>query len=214
MDKLVLENAKVLWDYHLLNHDVDSRDFILVLGSHDTRVAEFAAKLFLDKKASLLITTGGFGKITRDIWGVTEGEKFARIAMSLGVPEENILVEDTASNTGDNFQKSRDLLREKKIEVASGTIVTKPYMCRRAFATGKKQWPEVDWVVTAPLISFEEYPNEEVPFNRMINLMVGDLQRIKVFAEKGFQIPQDVPREVWYSYNFLVRKGFDKFVIG
>ena len=37
--------------------------------------------------------------------------------------------------------------------------------------------------------------------------MVGDLQRIRVYAERGFQIPQEIPDDVWLAYEELVRAG-------
>ena len=34
--------------------------------------------------------------------------------------------------------------------------------------------------------------------------MVGDLQRIKEYPSKGFQIPQDIPDEVWKAWEILI----------
>jgi hypothetical protein len=45
---------------------------------------------------------------------------------------------------------------------------------------------------------------------RVINIMVGDLQRIRIYPAKGFQIPQDIPDEVWTAYERLVKWGFTK----
>jgi hypothetical protein len=44
--------------------------------------------------------------------------------------------------------------------------------------------------------------------------MVGDLQRIKVYPEKGFQISQDIPDDVWKAYEELVRLGYTKHLVG
>ena len=43
--------------------------------------------------------------------------------------------------------------------------------------------------------------------------MVGDLQRIRVYAERGFQIPQEIPDEVWAAYEELVQLGFDERLV-
>ena len=43
-----------------------------------------------------------------------------------------------------------------------------------------------------------------------INIMVGDLQRIDVYGQNGFQIPQEIPEEVREAYRALVRAGYDK----
>jgi hypothetical protein len=43
----------------------------------------------------------------------------------------------------------------------------------------------------------------------VISIMVGDLQRIRVYPEKGFQIPQEIPADVWDAYEELVAAGYD-----
>ncbi len=76
-------------------------------------------------------------------------------------------------------------------------------MERRAYATFMKQWPErgVRVVVTSPQIPFEHYPNDEITAERLIHIMVGDLQRMKTYAERGFQIAQEIPEHVWRAYE-------------
>jgi hypothetical protein len=51
----ILSLAKKLWDYHLLNNRLEKVDCILALGSHDLRVPERAAELYLKGFAPLLI---------------------------------------------------------------------------------------------------------------------------------------------------------------
>lgn len=86
-------------------------------------------------------------------------------------------------------------------------------MERRSFATFKKHWPEKKIIVTSPQISFEDYPTNEIPAEQVINIMIGDLQRIKLYAEKGFQIYQEIPAHVWQAYERLVKSGFNKHLI-
>ena len=49
--------------------------------------------------------------------------------------------------------------------------------------------------------------------DEFIKDMVGDLERIKLYPEKGFQIPQDIPSDVWEAYKELVRMGYTKHLI-
>lgn len=209
----IIHHGEVLWNFHRMSKPLVKSDFILAIGSHDVRTAEHAAQLFLDGYGDFLVASGGYGKVTGNVWSMTEAEKYKEVIVKLGVSESSVLVENFATNTGDNFLLTMKLLREKGIKVSSGIVVTKPYMCRRAFATGYKQWSDVEWQVTSPDISFLDYPNSEVPFERMMNLMVGDLQRIAIYPKKGFQIEQFIPPEVWESYHYLVSQGFDEFVI-
>lgn len=205
--------AKKIWDYHHLNHALKKSDCILVLGSHDLRVAERAAQLFLDGWAPLIIFSGGLGNLTKGKWSEPEAEKFAKIAMKMGVPEDKILVENKSSNTGENIGFTRKLLSDLGIDPQKIILVQKPYMERRTYATFKKLWPEIECIVTSPQISFDDYPNEEISENEVINIMVGDLQRIRVYAKKGFQIPQEIPDEIRKAYEALVAEGYNNHLI-
>jgi uncharacterized SAM-binding protein YcdF (DUF218 family) len=200
--------ARVIWDYLHLDHEIRPADVILVQGSHDLRVAERGAELFLEDFAPLLIFSGGLGNLTREIWDEPEARKFARIARSLGVPEESMLIEDRSTNTGDNVRFTKKLLQEQGLDPMSFILVQKPYMERRTYATFRKVWPEKNAVVTSPAIPFEDYANEEIPLERVIHTMVGDLQRIRLYPERGFQIEQEMPENVWDAYERLVALGY------
>ena len=205
--------AEILWDYHHMKHTLEKSDCILVLGSHDTRVAERSAELFLEGWAPLLIFSGGLGRLTDSVGEETEADKFAAIAINKGASPNAILVDNRSTNTGENILFTQALLNEKNLDPQSFIVVQKPYMERRSFATFKKHWPYKQLIVTSPQLSFEQYPTEDIPLERVINIMVGDLQRIKIYAEKGFQIYQQIPDKVWHAYELLVEQGFDKQLV-
>jgi uncharacterized SAM-binding protein YcdF (DUF218 family) len=209
----IKELAKKLWNYHHVNHTLKKSDCILALGSHDLRVAERAAELYQQGFAPLIIMSGGLGNFTKELWNEKEADKFAAIAIQKGVPEKNILIENKSTNTGENILFTQKLLQEKKLNPQSFIVVQKPYMERRSYATFKKHWPDKKLVVTSPQISFEEYPTDEIPMEKVINIMVGDLQRIKIYPEKGFQIYQNIPTDVWDAYENLVAFGFNKHLM-
>ena len=209
----VITLAKTVWDYHHVNHTLVKSDCILALGSHDTRVAERAAALYLEGWAPLLIFAGGLGRLTEGLWTESEADLFAKIAMAKGVPKEAILIENRSTNTGENIILVQQLLKAKHLNPESFIVVQKPYMERRSYATFKKNWPGKNVVVTSPQISFDQYPTEEIPLEAVINIMTGDLQRIKIYPEKGFQIYQEIPEAVWKAYERLVELGFNKQLI-
>jgi uncharacterized SAM-binding protein YcdF (DUF218 family) len=209
----VLQLAQVLWDYHHMQQTLEKSDCIFVLGSHDTRVAERGAERYLQGWAPLLIMSGGLGRLTRESWTETEAARFARIAISKGVPAEAILVEDQSTNTGENILFTQQLLEQKGLAPESFILVQKPYMERRTYATFMKQWPGKKICVTSPRISLEDYPTESLPMERVIQVMVGDTQRIRLYAEKGFQIYQHIPDPVWQAYEQLVALGFHQQLV-
>jgi uncharacterized SAM-binding protein YcdF (DUF218 family) len=205
--------AKKIWDYHHLNQKLEKADCILVLGSHDERVAEYGAGLFLSGWAPLIVFSGGLGRLTKEIWDTTEADRFAKIAFEKGVPENKILVENKSTNTGENITFTKGLLKEKGIDPGKFILVQKPYMERRAYATFKKQWPGKEFVVTSPPIKWREYPTKHISRNQVINIMIGDLERIKEYSEKGFQIFQEIPGDVWSAYKKLVAAGYNQELI-
>jgi len=209
--------AEQIWRYHQMNHRLEKADAILVLCSHDKRVAERGAELFLEGWAPLLIFSGGLGSITSEIWTDAEADQFAAVAINLGVASENILIENKSTNTGENILFTRRLLAEKQLNPEKFILVQKPYMERRAYATFRKFWPEKQVLVTSPQVSFEQYldhyVNEELSRDDVISIMVGDLQRIKLYPEKGFQIHQEIPGEILAAYEELVKTGYDKYLV-
>lgn len=213
IDDKIRSLANVLWDYHDIPNSPTAADLILALGSSDTRVAGEASKLALEGFAPLLVFSGGVGKVTARDGGESEAVRFAKVAQSMGVSNDMVLLEETATNTGENFTRTCALLDSQRIYPKTGIFVTKPYMKRRALATAMKQWPNVLWIPHSPPIQFSDYPDETISLEQMIQLMVGDLQRIAVYPAMGFQAEQEIPPHVWAAYERLARLGFDKYVI-
>jgi uncharacterized SAM-binding protein YcdF (DUF218 family) len=205
--------AKQLWNYHQVNHTLAKADCILALGSHDLRVADRAAELYLQGWAPVVVMSGGLGNFTQEMWTESEADKFAAIAIRKGVPESAILIENKSTNTGENILFTQRLLQQKGLDPNNFIVVQKPYMERRSFATFKKHWPDKNLLVTSPQIPFEEYATDEIPLERVIHIMVGDLQRIRLYPAKGFQVYQEIPVEIWDAYEQLVQLGFDQHLV-
>lgn len=205
--------ATKVWNYHLLNHEITPSDCILVLCSNDIRVAEHAAKLYLDGYAPYIVMSGGVGALTQGVFERSEAEAFATVAMDMGVPEDAILIESQSTNTGENVQFTQALLAEKGLDPQRLILVQKPFMERRTYATFMHQWPGKTVTVTSPSISFDNYPNEQLSYSDVINVMLGDLQRIKVYPSYGFAIEQPMPDEVWQAFEALVALGFNEHLL-
>ena len=209
--------ARTLWRYHQLGHTLMPADAILVLCSHDITVAERGARLYLDGWAPLLIYSGGIGSITKKLWIEPEADRFAAVAVSLGVPRERILIENRSTNTGENVTFTRELLEARGLDPHTFIVVQKPYMERRSYATFRSRWPEKELIVTSPQVSFddhlESYSQQSLSEDDVVSIIVGDLQRIKVYGERGWQIPQEIPGNVWEAFLELVAAGYDSRLI-
>lgn len=231
----IAHDAELVYNYHRMRMPLPTvpADAIFCLCSLDLRVAKRAAELFLDGHGRWLIFSGGLGKVTANLplfQDDPEAVVFARIAREMGVPEERIIVESRSTNTGENVRFTHALLGERGLlpdqmdggqneSIRSFVLVQKPYMERRTYATFMKQWPGInseeeekrfEFTVTSPQLDFAEYPDEHNPRELIINLMVGDLVRIKDYPAKGYQIQQEIPEEVWGAGQRLIAAGFNQ----
>ena len=217
MDDAVRAHVEKIWRYHQLNHTLSRADAILVLCSHDRFVAERGAALFLEGWAPRLIFSGGLGAITRRLWQEPEANLFARIAVGMGVPPDRIIVENRSTNTGENILFTKRLLAARDLDPQSFLVVQKPYMERRSYATFRRVWPEKDVRVTSPRVTLDEYlatyKHHALSEADVIGIMVGDLQRIRVYPDRGFQIPQEIPDDVWAAFEALVAAGYGTHLV-
>ncbi len=209
----VISLAKILWDFNVLNQKTEKADCIIALGNSDIRTAQAAAKLFNEGYGEILVTTGGFGRLSKDLFTKSEAQLFADEAIKLGVPIEKIFIEDNSTNTFDNMRFTKKLLTKKGITPKTILIVTKPYMERRALATTLAVWNDAHIIVSSPALNFDTYPNDMISFDLLVNMIVGDTQRLMIFSESGHVPRQDFPQEVVSAYNGLIEYGYNKQVI-
>ena len=212
MDQEVMSLARRLWDYHHLNLPLEASDCIIGLGSYDLRVAERCADLYHEGWGPMIVFSGYLGNWTRLMWQESEAEIFAKHAMARGVPPEKIILEAKSTNIGENIQFSRELLRAAGLRPDSVTFVSKPSTERRILATSQKLWPEMKIGITSPRIDLTEQLRNGIQ-EKLIHEMVGDLQRMKVYPDLGFQVAQEMPEDVWAAYQKLVSLGFDQHLI-
>lgn len=210
--------VSIIWDYMHMEHELKRAHVLFVLGSNDVRVAKHAAALYHAGYAPIIAISGDGTKhetslLNNPYHGQTESEVLKAVCLENGVPESAILTEDKANNTGQNFEFMKPVLIANDIGVKTALIVQKPYMERRAYATGKVWWPDVDLICTSPNGSFAEYTKDTFDPDTIINIMLGDLERIKEYPARGFQIHQDIPPEVWEAFLFLVEQGYTKHLL-
>lgn len=212
---MIDDDVELLWDYLSTGVPLVSPvDAAVALGCHDVRVAQHAARLVQEGRAPVLVVSGGIGKDTPPTWGGTEAAYFAQVARRQGLPAHQVLLEESSTNTGENIDFSRRLLSESGIATRSVVLITKPYMQRRAVATAALRWPGVKVFTSSPPVSLQDYlSGAEAEAREFLNLLVGDLQRMRIYAQRGFQAEQVVPDEVWSAFERLLEAGYRKYAI-
>jgi uncharacterized SAM-binding protein YcdF (DUF218 family) len=203
----LMADAQLIWDYHQMNHVLRPVDVGIGLGSHDLGVATFAAQLFHRGLFPTLVFTGANSPTTAARFPRGEAVEYCEHAVELGVPAGAILVEPRATNTGQNIAFTRDLLAARGSIVESVLLMSKPYMERRAFATCQKLWPDVQIVCASEPIELANYIDGIGDARLVLDMLVGDLQRVIDYAALGFAVEQEVPDEVYAAFERLIDAG-------
>lgn len=202
------DDARRIWDYHQMGHALRPCSVAIGLGSHDLGVADTSADLYQSRLVPLLLFTGATSPTSRKRMPRGEAVHYRERAIELGVPSSDVLVEPRARNTGENIRFSRAVLEEEGVEVTSVLLVSKPYEERRAYATARKLWPEVEIVSASTPMSLDEYVSSIGDTSLVIDMLTGALQRLMIYPDQGFMISQPVPADVAKAYQRLRQAGF------
>lgn len=209
-----LKPLQVIWDYLGMHKTPEKADVIVGFGNFNTDIARRAAELYRQGYAPKVLFTGGLGRNTEGLLPEPEAVRFARVAMECGVPGEDILLEDKSTNTKENIDFTRQLLEERSIPHGKILGVHQPFMERRITAAMGVYWPELDFSVTSPQVTIPEYlaraKEQGITENASVSVIVGDFQRIDLYAKLGYQLPQHIPEEAWAAFRELVAMGYDK----
>lgn len=95
----------------------------------------------------------------------------------------------------------------------SAVVICRPYQQRRAYATFQAAWPELDVVCSSRPLSLPDYIRTIGDARFVIDMIVGDAQRVIEYPAAGFSTDQTVPERVAEAYHRLVDAGFTSRLI-
>ena len=209
-----LPHLQVIWDYLCLHREPEKADVIVGFGNFNTDIPRRAAELYHQGLAPKILFTGGLGRNTEGLLPEPEALRFAKVAMERGVPECDIILEDKSANTKENILFTREKLERLGIPHHRVLGVHQPFMERRIKAAMGVYWPELNFSVTSPRVTIPEYlaraKDQGISENASISVIVGDFQRMDLYAKLGYQLPQEIPQEAWDAFHALVALGYDK----
>ena len=209
-----LQPLQVIWDYLRLGENPQKADCIVAFGNFNTDIARRAAQLYHEGWADRILFTGGLGRNTEGLLPEPEARRFAAVAMECGVPETAIVLEDRSANTKENIVFTREKLQSLGLPCGRILGVHQPFMERRICAAMGVYWPEVSFSVTSPQVTLAQYLQraleQGVSREASICVIVGDFQRMDLYARLGYQLPQHIPQEAWQAFHQLVDMGYDK----
>lgn len=205
----VREDVETLWAFHDLQHEPRPVDVCIGLGGHDLGVADYTAELYGRGLFPQIVFTGANAPTTVEAFPDGEALGYRDHAVARGVPTEAVLVEPAATNTSENLSYSRKMLAEHEIEPSSVLLVSHPYQQRRAFATCRVVWPEVDVLCVSRPLPLDAYVETIGDAARVVDMLVGETQRLTLYADLGFISHEgDVPGDVSGAFDRLVGAGY------
>ena len=214
-------NLQTIWDYLYIESDMPKSADVAIIGGAGNIVigAERAAELYKNGVVKLIIPSG-YAYPNGTIEDKTEAEMLSEVLIKNGVPDSAILREPNASNTGENITKSMEVLENEKIPVKKVILIHKPYMTRRFLATALAYWskPQPEFFVTTKKVSMRDlydlYEKTDIVGGaRMIKLMLGDYERMKVYPQAGYLVEQPFFETVETAYQELLKNGYlGKFI--
>jgi uncharacterized SAM-binding protein YcdF (DUF218 family) len=198
--------ARILWDWQSAHEEPGPADAALGLGSYDVRVADRCVELFRAGRVRLVCFTGASGNFTEGRFPLGEAHAFADRARALGLPEDALIIEPAARNTAENIRLARPLLEARGVR--SIILVAKPNMLARGRATLSVHWPEVQAGFAAARVPFarELAPGRTV--RDLIEELVGDAERLRVYPDRGWQTRVPIPSDVAAAVRELIRRGY------
>ena len=207
-----MKNVEILWNFMHMNQSPEQADVIVGFGCYDEDIPKRCAELYHQGFAPWVCFSGGLGRNTGRLWTKSEAERFAAVAMAEGVPEDRIILEKKSTNSAENLLFAPKILAEAGVTAEKIIAVHKPYMEKRLWAAMQVYWPDVRALYTSPRVTLEEHMAhaEAVGMTRkgVIETIVGDVQRMALYAEKGYQVPVEIPAEVRAAYDALVEQGY------
>jgi uncharacterized SAM-binding protein YcdF (DUF218 family) len=206
-------DANTIWDFHQMGHRLRPCSAAIALGSLDLGVATVTADLHHAGMFPVVAFTGDTSAATEERFPRGEAVHFREHALSLGVPDEAILMEPKATNTGQNIGFSREVLENAGIAVTTVLLISMPYMQRRAYATCRKLWPEVEPVCVSQPLTFDNCAKTHADEKQFIDMLMGDMERVMEYPKRGFAIEQPVPETVLGAFDRLRTRGHDTWLL-
>lgn len=205
-----LNACEMLWHFNSIRRSLSDPDAILVMGSNDLNVASYAAEVANDNRRAVVVCSGGVahrGDLLDTGWQEAEADVMAREMIRAGVDPASILVERSATNTAENVIRSRLVLEKAQIVVKRLLVIQKPFMSLRALLTTQHHWPGIVVGVAHEEIAFEAYLKR---YGRasLVDIIVGDTQRVISYAQRGFFASAEIPRAVQEALNGLIERGY------
>ena len=201
---MLAQHADPLWRFLAVADPPARSDVIFVFGSQAFAVPARAAELYHAGHAPVVLTSGHYGRMTRDHFPAPEAVVFRDWLVRDGVPPEAIVTEPDATNTLENVRFGLAALDRAGVAVQRALLVAKPFVMRRCAATFDRQAPDVEVRCCPPATSLDASIDREPGL--FAARLVAELDRLERYAAAGDITPQAIPAEVRAAAGLLKQR--------
>ena len=184
-------------------------NWALVMGCSDLRVAEAAAQLQLKGDVEKLLFSGGYGRLTKGQFQLSEAETFAAVAKDMGVSEAAMRLDTQASNSQENLTNARALLSAEEIGQTL-VIVCRNIFRPRVAALAGLHLAGAGVQLVSPELNYQQYASSAEQQQLARHMMVGEIERLQRYPDRGWQLPVGVPEPVVEACQRLLAAGYNQ----
>lgn len=208
----VLNMARKIYDYmNIRDAKIEKSDLIAGFGHFDIKIPQHCASLYQKNLSRKILFTGGRGAGSADMKEAEAVEfKNELLRVLPAFPEKDLILESESTNTGENITFSEKILKGLDPGFTFGQgigaviAVASPYRQKRVHLALKKLFPRVKVYNSPPESAFEDEMKLFCDKGEdLVKHLIGELERIKVYPEKGFIEYEEIPDEIGDIYREL-----------
>lgn len=158
-----------------------------------------AVEVYKEGKVQKLIFMGGVSGVSNQTGEtVSEAERMKDLALSLGVREEDILLDTTSNNTFENVDHALSILKEELSSLPSVSIITSEFHLKRCYAILKKKCPRLEVTMIAAKDGFTDSDNwflSDSSWNSGRSLATYEAHLLVRYAKEHQILDLDIPME-------------------
>ena len=194
----------IIWNYLAIESAPKHAEVIIADGTKDINVAHLAAELYGMSFAPLIVLSGG----EQPGSDMSKADAMAKIARSYDVPETAIIKDASATNTTQVITNAQTFLLAQGASLKTVILVDTPYMSRTLLATAQAQWKgdQPEFISRHESTPLAEYSLRHGR-GETIRDVLGNFQRLRSYAKKGYQAEQIIPPEVQTAYEAMIWRG-------
>ncbi len=196
---------KSLWDFLRVGDAPQPSDAIFLFGGPYADAAQTAADLFLAGLASLIVVTGNRGTGSGHFEGNSEADYFGRLLLNRGIDQAAILLEERATNTGENVDFGMKVLKQRLPEPRRLLLIASPGHLRRCVATFQKQFPVIE-VLGCPPDGLPSYFARQYSRRRVAERLVEEIDRLQSYPVHGYIVVTNIPSGILAATDDLRRR--------